>query len=140
MLHTGSHIRFLNTLYHGYGHFLHQIRVLTHIFKITSTQWVTLDINTRCQNHILAAASCFLAKHLTALVSTLRIPGSRHCTITGQIGYEVIGQVDREPTVPRELITNPHRSIRGHQTGDSLVLHTTTAKKLKAMKHIRFLL
>ena len=61
MFHTSSNAIFLYALNIRYYHNRSQIRILTHVFKVTTVERCAIDIHTRSQQYILFPVTCFLA-------------------------------------------------------------------------------
>ena len=138
MLDTGRHIILLDPPDQRQRHRLRQIRILAHVFKITPAQRVSLDIDPRCQDHILTPSARFLAQHLTALISKLRIPGRRQRGIAGIVCDIIVSFAHRDPAVIRELHPDAHRTVRSHHPRNPQPLHTFGTEKSAAVDHIDF--
>ena len=77
MFDTCSHALLLDTLDVRYDHFGRQTWVLTHIFKISSTERCPVDVAARSQQNILLSITGLLSDRDTIEMRQLRIPCGR---------------------------------------------------------------
>ena len=140
MLHTGSYIRLLYSLYKRNRHLRYKIWVLTHIFKITPAQRCPLDIDTRRKNNILASATRFCAKNLTTFFCPLRVPGSCYCTVRRKIGHSIITVIYILPVIIDKLLTHSHRTVRHVKLRYSKARHSCRPEQTCAMYHSNLLI
>ena len=123
MLDAGCHIGFLNALNQRYRQFSRQIRILTHIFKVSSAEGTSFDIDPRCQDHILAPASGLLPQYPARLTGNLPVPGGGKGTVAGQIGYIVIAVSDCLPCIIFKLMPYSHGTVRHFHCRDPQPFH-----------------
>ena len=135
MLYARRNIRLLDSLHHRHDQFRDQIRVLTHIFKISSTERAPLDIDSRGENHVFASSSCLLAQHSALLTRKLAVPGRCHRAVTREIAYKIICRTCISPLIVRKFRTHAHRTVREKERRYGKPLHPLGAEQPRAVDH-----
>ena len=111
MFHAGSNSVFLYSLNIRYTHFGSQIRILSHIFKVTAIERRTIDVHTRSQQHILLTVTGFFADSLSILSSQRRIPACSQTSQRRKSRTTVACPSGISPVVPVDFGTNSMRTI-----------------------------
>ena len=138
MLHTCSHVRLLYPFDKRNRHLRDKIRILTHVLKISPAKRRPLDVNSRREYDILAPAPRLLAENLTALFSTLRIPGGCYGTVRRKICNHILLVINTLPLVINKLLTDTHRSVRHMKLRYSKPRHSRRPEKTRSVYHPYF--
>ena len=128
VLDTSCHSVLLQLLDVRYAHHTGQIRVLAHIFKITTVHRSTVDVDAGAQQHILFTIARFLTDGLAILCRHVRIPGSGQTSQSRESGNAVIGPVGISPVIPVDFGTDTVRAVAHPKLGNAEPRNTRTAE------------
>ena len=111
MFDAGGNTIFLYTLYVGYHHLRGEIRVFTHVFKVTTIERCAIYIHARAQQHCLVAIAGFLAYAHAVKMGNSGIPGGGETGECGECNARVIGPVGTIPFIPKHFSTYAVRTV-----------------------------
>ena len=139
MFHAGGSVCTLYAFCKWHCHLSGKIRILAHIFKISSTKGTSLNIYTWCQNHVFSASTGFLPKNSSGLIGEIMVPGCCQRTVAWQIGNIIVCISDYPPLCILEIVSYTHGIIRHYKLQDSKTLHTAIMKQADPMDYADFL-
>ena len=112
VLYTGSYTILLHTLYIRNHHAGSQIRIFTHILKVTSIQRSTVNVDTGTQKDILVAITRLFTDTFSIKQRHIRVPCSSQTSQCRISHTRVIGPASLIPLIPKHFGTNTMRTIR----------------------------
>ena len=111
MLHARGHAVALHAFDIRYYHGRCQIRVLPHIFKVTSAHRRTVYIHTRAQNNILLTVTRLFAHHIAILKRKFRIESGGKASQCRHCCTRIVRPPGMCPVVPVKFHTHPMRAV-----------------------------